>query len=256
MLGLFVLFESVSASPFRISKPISGILSNSRIRTLALRGGAEPGDEPKMYPPLSEEEMLSKLNTIPVFGVTDSKGNSVVFTDTSGSGKMVNYLFLQRDLATQVAASFEAQGKEDASSPASGLGELKVNDVPLGLVWKSLSRPVDSDSSVELELRLLADPTDLAIARNISSSLQAEGSEGEEAAKKKMERLSQDWGSVPVFTMAGIKIRAPGEDGVPVELQPWFLSISACISSYKKVRVDRTVLSEVKLLSKLSSFLF
>ena len=45
---------------------------------------------------------------------------------------------------------------------------------------------------------------------------------------------------VPVFTMAGMKIRVPAqaaggkaEDG-PVDMRPWFLSIDACVKSYQK----------------------
>lgn len=70
---------------------------------LSMRGGDADADAPlKMFPPLSQEEVLEKLQTIPVFIVTDMKGHPVVISDAKQEGKPVNYIFLQRELAVQV----------------------------------------------------------------------------------------------------------------------------------------------------------
>jgi hypothetical protein len=50
-----------------------------------------------------------------------------------------------------------------------------------------------------------------------------------------VKQLGEEWGVVPVFTMAGMKIRVKnGTSGAPVELRPWFLSIASCVESFKK----------------------
>lgn len=138
----------------------------------------------------------------------------------------------------QVAKAFEAQGEQAGSSAAQG--PFQVSDVPLSAIWNSLARPGAADSSnekvdsdkVAVEFRLFADPTDLAVARNISSTVTAAG-DATTALTGKKERLSHDWGVIPVFTMAGMKIRTRKDDSA-IELQPWFLSISSCVQSYKK----------------------
>ena len=84
-------------------------------------------------------------------------------------------------------------------------------------------------------------------ALNSSSSL----GEGETAAlikrnfENKLGMLNREWGTVPVFTMANMKIRTPkkiadavagknlGDDEF-VEYRPWFLSVKDCIKSWKK----------------------
>jgi hypothetical protein len=63
--------------------------------------------------------------------------------------------------------------------------------------------------------------------------MKPEGDEGAASLARKLERLSHEWGVVPVFTMAGMKIRSREETGLS-ELQPWFLSINGCVQAYKK----------------------
>lgn len=202
-----------------------------------------------MYPALTEEEVMEKLNTIPVFGITDAKGNSVAVKTEEGD--MVNWVFLNRDLASHLVGQFEAQVQAGGDTAAVGVsGSLQVSDVPLGMVWKALTMPgadkqgmpmsqaVDG-SEMAVQLRLLADPTDLAIARNMSGTVESAEASPEfvEARAAKVARLEQPWGVVPVFTMAGMKIRVKNSTDAgaePVELRPWFLSIASCVASYKK----------------------
>lgn len=190
---------------------------------------------------------MEKLNTIPVFGITDAKGNSVAVKTEDGD--MVNWVFLNRELASHLVQQFESQvAGEDAVGVS---GSLRVSDVPLGMLWQALAKPGDAASegtvaqavdgtSMAVQLRLLADPTDVAIARNMSGTVEAQHEGDEEflaARASKVARLQQPWGVVPVFTMAGMKIRVKNstdEGAEPVELRPWFLSISSCVASYKK----------------------
>lgn len=93
---------------------------------------------------------------------------------------------------------------------------LRVSDLPLSSIWAQLSKPgvEDVDASVggqpkvPIQFRILPDPVDLAVARNISTTISPEtGGDGGLSLSKKLERLSHDWGVVPVFTMAGTKGR-------------------------------------------------
>lgn len=186
---------------------------------------------------------MDKLNTIPVFGITDKNGNSVALK--SPDGTMVNWVFLEKEIAVHMVNTFQEQG-----GPAMAeAGALEVNDVPLGMLWNSLAHPSDSTQGVQtksssgedvtVELRLLADPTDLAIAKNMSQSMSSTATDevAQASLNRKLERLDRAWGVVPVFAMAGMKIRVKNstdQSAPPVELRPWFLSVSSCLESYKK----------------------
>jgi len=92
LLGLSLVAQSSSIS-----------LGLPRIFLPILRfrgGGVDVPDEPvKMYPALTEAEVLEKFNAVPVFGITDPNGNSVAVRTED---KMVNWVFLSKDMATQV----------------------------------------------------------------------------------------------------------------------------------------------------------
>lgn len=221
---------------------------------------------------------MEKLMTIPVFGITDEKGNSVAVK--SADGATVNHVFLQREVggcwgsrhpnnvaelfemvlrcdtaeplpslqvAAQLVEAFEAQAKE--AGTVEGVGKLQVSDVPLGMIWKDLAKPGDGPEAgalkgataeggeqVVVQLRLMADPVDLAIAKNVSATISA-ADEGDSAADKEAKlaraeraaaRLESAWGVVPVFTMAGMQIRVKNQTtGEPVELRPWYVSVGA-----------------------------
>ena len=114
---------------------------------LSVRGGADAADaaaaanaELVLYPPMTDEEITEKLNTIPVFGLTDKKGNAVVVQ--TEDGEQVNWCFLQQELAHALLKAFTEQQKQ--ADPATGVADpdnLMVRDVPLGMVWKALIMP-------------------------------------------------------------------------------------------------------------------
>lgn len=210
-----------------------------------------------MYPALTEAEVMEKLNTIPVFGITDKEGNSVAVKTPDGA--TVNWVFLQKDVAAQLVEAFEQQGK--LQDPlGEGVGALQVSDVPLGMIWKALAKPSDGNNvtmdgkavgsdgeTVSVQLRLMADPADLQVARNMSARMEldpaaaaaSDTAEAKHAAKVK--QLGEEWGVVPVFTMAGMKIRVKnGTSAEPLELRPWFLSIAGCVESFKKASAGAT----------------
>ena len=136
---------------------------------------------------------MEKLNTIPVFGITDQEGNSVAVKTPDGA--TVNWVFLQKDVASQLVEAFEQQGKSQ-DPLGDGVGKLKVSDVPLGMIWKSLSRPGDNATTdgkavgsdgeaVAVQLRLMADPADLQVARNMSSRMELEPAAANDAVAAK-----------------------------------------------------------------------
>lgn len=169
------------------------------------------------------------------------------------------------------------------SGSVAGMSELRVSDVPLGMIWKKLARPVAlapnttsgetaataaaaavNGTSESVETRLMPDPMDVAIAKNMSEGALGPSAGPEEAARhsSKAAAFARPWGVVPAFTMAGMKIRVPraaaeaagvtGLSGSPmdaadaadaaggasgaemVDLRPWFLSIDACLSSFQR----------------------
>jgi hypothetical protein len=130
-----------------------------------------------------EAEVMEKLNTIPVFGITDNEGNSVAVKTPDGA--TVNWVFLQKDVAAQLVEAFEQQGK--LQDPlGEGVGALEVSDVPLGMIWKALAKPGEGNvttdgqavgkdgEAVAVQLRLMADPADLQVARNMSARMELE----------------------------------------------------------------------------------
>lgn len=233
-------------------------------KILSTRGGVTSDeDEVKMFPALSEDEIAEKLNTIPVFGITDAKGQSVVHK--MADGDLVSHVFLTKPLADEMLKQFKQLAETSAGETLGDKGTgLQVSDVPLGMLWSKLASPEDDESSgdgasslpkteegASVQLRLMADPADLAIARNMTAGmvqqLAADGSgdeggteameEVEKAMASKVAKLQQDWGVVPVFTMYGMKIRvreSAEPDAKVKELLPWFLSIEECVKSSKK----------------------
>jgi len=194
-----------------------------------MRGGADSKDATKRYPGLSKDEVLAKLNTIPVFGITDEEGNSVILK--TDDGKQVNWLFLQKEAADSMQEFMQAQ------SPTL---QLHVRDIPLGFIWERLSPPGNStsapaakDEDDPVEVRLLADRTDVSAALNMTiSNSQNVSSDLKVLYEEKAKILNSSWGVVPVFTMAQMKMRVNnGTQGI--ELHPWFLSVASCIESFK-----------------------
>ena len=277
--------EASGRSPFSegrrwiARRPSSHVITHSSVTAMDLRGGSDEDEavaaekEPmKMYPALSEDEIASKLNTIPVFGLTDKSGNSAVLRTPDGEN--VNWCFLEHEVAEAMVSAFaqqSAQAETVDSDTSSKGGDLIVSDVPLGMIWKALTPPDALDKSKKVsdfgdtpinettvQLRLLADGTDVEAAKNMTNvmleqALNSSSSlgEGETAAlikrnfENKLEMLNREWGTVPVFTMANMKIRTPkkiadavagknlGDDEF-VEYRPWFLSVKDCIKSWKK----------------------
>jgi hypothetical protein len=152
------------------------------------RGGARVEDEELvLFPPLTEKEIMEKLNTIPVFGIADKNGNAVVVK--TADGEQVNWCFLQQELAHALMRAFTEQHRKEGgvlvSAPAvdgdTAVPELFVRDIPLGMIWKAISNPDDAENSDDVitgnekkqsvELRLLADRADLEVARNMTMSM-------------------------------------------------------------------------------------
>lgn len=102
LLGCFMLASGEMARVRRINR------LSLRPRVLAsmvgLRGGEEPSSELPMYKALSQDEILERLSTIPVFVITDDKGHPIVFSDTKGES--ITFVCLQKEMADQVNQRF------------------------------------------------------------------------------------------------------------------------------------------------------
>ena len=94
------------------------------------------------------------------------------------------------------------------------------------------TKTVDGDE-VDVQMRLAPNPYDLAYARNITlqqagNMTAADGSDLDNAAIKvlveeKLKALNSSWGTIPVFTMAGMQIMR-NDTGI----RPWFVSLEDC----------------------------
>ena len=120
--------------------PPSNSLSHQRHPNslFALRGGAffgfgknkspnngsdDPNNPPKRYPALSKEEIEEKLS-VPIYGITDLKGNGVILSD---GGEHIFHFFLNRHMAE---AATKAVSAANSNAP-----ELKVSVFHLGKCW-------------------------------------------------------------------------------------------------------------------------
>ena len=75
----------------------------------------------------------------------------------------MNYVFLMKELASQVKDAFQAQAAALEGADGSTKGELQVSDLPLSAIWKTLTSPdermqvtsPDGDVKTPVEFRLM-----------------------------------------------------------------------------------------------------
>lgn len=185
-----------------------------------------------MYPAMTMEEACEKLNTIPVFAVTDDSGNGVIVRDEEEDAK-VFWLFLQPEIAKAMLESLQSKSSSVT---------LKVSTVPLGVIYPKLAKKGQSSGEkqktadgqeVDVQMRLAPNPYDLAYARNITMQQQAPNGTITDTEKadleSKLKTLNTTWGVVPVFTMASMQIMRND-----TAIRPWFASLEDCIGAYQQ----------------------
>lgn len=199
---------------------------------------------PKRFPPMSQDEIEEKLN-IPVFGITDAKGNGVILSE---NGNNIFHFFFSRHMAD---AALKAVTAANAEAP-----ELHVSAFHLGKCWFKLikgekmfklqkyggkSTNGEDSSTKPVQFRLVPNSKDLLGARILTGLKPNDVEELKDAidtpdapkAVSIIQKASNDasgftnaFNQVPVFAIAQMRVRKKNEHGEPIgePLLPFHLS--------------------------------
>ncbi|GMI09699.1 hypothetical protein TrRE_jg7525 [Triparma retinervis] len=220
-----------------------------RGRSVTLR---EPG---KVYPPMTQAEVESILDDIPIYSVTDSNGQGVVLKNPA-TGTSIFYFYVSPGMANAT------MGELKKSNPAL---DLRVTAYRLGQVYfKILKNETSSASAVklvkgdsvedgavksEVDYRLVPDTRDLIGARMLltmsekdGEELQAAGGMTEDLAKKAIKRamtestkFNETYGEIPVFMIQQMRIQTKATPTVPAaQMLPMYFSLSDMVSVWQQ----------------------
>ena len=135
---------------------------------LRVRGGAdaEAPAEPKMYPGLSIKEIIEVLDKVPLFGVTDLAGSSVVMqtrdptsaTPDATTGQSI-FFFTHADMAKAVLTTLDSSRDQSAAALSGAeIPKLKVSERravgTVGAVGAGVRLRECGRSSLEARLKL------------------------------------------------------------------------------------------------------
>jgi len=252
---LFFLGVSASAASTAFSR---GTIKNANSIVFGLpRGGGlfGGGKEPvkakaTTYPALSEAEVEEWLEHIPVFAVTDSKGQGVVLKPDNDTS--VFYFFISPVMANATLTQLKSSNEEM---------DLRVSAFSLGKIWFSLLNAGDREVLLKLpgsdedtptsgvEYRIVPDTRDLLGARMLltmnpedSQKLKDSGSMtpeiAQEAIKKAMTespKFNGTFNEIPVFLIAQMRMQKQPEKGEtePTTLLPMYLSLQDMVSTWQ-----------------------
>jgi len=211
-----------------------------------------------VYPALSEQEIVEVLN-IPVFAITDEKGNGAVLSAKPDNANVV-YFFLSEQMAQQALQSMKAANQ--------GMN-LRVSALHLGKVWfKLLHNNKVQGKKVELtqvdpnaptvfknvQMRLVPEIRDLVGARllqgldpNDVPRLQDAIENGDQdtaralirTATEKSEEFKEPFNKIPVFMVSQLRMQkkdpSGGDEYEPGSVQkfPMFLSPKTMLHVYQ-----------------------
>ena len=213
----------------------------------------------KMYPALSEEEIMNVLN-VPIYAITDHAGNGAVLS-TKPDDQNVVYFFLSEQMARQALRSMQAANQ--------GM-DLRVSALHLGKVWFKLlhNDQMKGNNKVELtqvdpnaptvfkqvQMRLVPEMRDLVGARllqgldpNDVPRLQDAIESGDQdaaraliqTATEKSEEFREPFNKIPVFMVQQLRMQKKdpnGGDGYEagsVQKFPMFLSPKTMLHVYQ-----------------------
>ena len=206
------------------------------------------------YPAMTQEEIEEWLEHVPVFAVTDSNGAGVVLRPENDTS--VFYFFLNPLQANATLTQLKSVNEEM---------DLKVSAFSLGKIWFSLLKnsgesevilkapgSEDSESTKDVEYRLVPDTRDLLGARMLLTMTPEDGEKLKEsggmtpemaqaAIKKAMEespKFKQSFNEIPVFTIAQMRMQkqpAEGEAEEPVTLLPMYFSMQNMVATWQNV---------------------
>lgn len=119
-------------------------------------------ENPTSFPALSEEEVKSLLDDIPLFAVTDENGEAVILLKEQDNPNEIAYFFLTPETAKSVYAPLKSKMAGDVV--------WSVNRFSLGLIWfELLKNPAVTSTSVidGIDYRIFPDARELESARSM-----------------------------------------------------------------------------------------
>jgi len=221
-------------------------------------GGDVTAAEGTKYPVMTDEEIEEWLSHIPVFAVTDSKGQGVVLRPDNDTS--VFYFFMSPQMANATLQTLKG-ANEDM--------DLRISAFSLGKIWFRILNAGD-DAAVKLkapnsedsegmmakgvQYRLVPDTRDLMGARMLltmdpadGEKLKAGGEFNAEDAQKAIAKAMTDspkfketFNEIPVFMIQQMRLQkqAKAEDGQaapePVNLLPMYFSLQNMVSTWQQ----------------------
>lgn len=192
-------------------------------------GSSAATSSPKMYPPLSRDEVQAFLDTIPVYAVTEpnQEDGLVLLKEQNNPNKEIAYFFFSPEAANKVFAPLRQQ-KSNTNTDAG----WNVSAYPLGLVWLELinsnTKNNDDDRSASsVDYRLLPEREDLIGAQNLLRE-QAKQQGKSPKIVDELGLFSQPYNEIPIFVdqflrvvpaaaaAEGSSTKKEGEEKVPM----------------------------------------
>mmetsp|Transcript_19567 Transcript_19567/g.40849 ORF Transcript_19567/g.40849 Transcript_19567/m.40849 type:complete len:346 (-) Transcript_19567:41-1078(-) len=259
-LLLSILTVSTSISPFGI--PNGGGLfggkgsSASTSAPLASDAGKSIADgATKTYPPMSEEEVTSILDDIPIYSITDSTGQGVVLKNPT-TGSSIFYFYVSPGMANATMGELKKSNPSlDLQITAYRLGQVyfKIlknstttsSDVKLVKGDKVESSPVSSS----VDYRLVPDTRDLIGARMLLTMSSKDGEELEKAggmtqeiaqktikrAMTESEKFNSTYNEIPVFMIQQMRIQTKATPSNPSQqMLPMYFSLSDMVGVWQE----------------------
>lgn len=168
---------------------------------------------------LSEQQLITKLNSIPTFTIIDAKGNPLLLTPKSNKEFSFLNFYLDADLAQKAMQSFKAQNAEAAKN-------YRVGVTSLGQAFKvATDQSKKKDSKVRFQF--------LSSAQDLQSATQL---------AKQQDPKVQSFQGVPVFFASGgpkqgvLTLKRDGKEYLPMFFSK--VDLDRNLEQLKKSRKD------------------
>ena len=244
------------ANSFCCSSASSHIHTYYGISSDADAAAAASGEK---YPAMSEKEIEEWLSHIPVFAVTDSKGQGVVLRPDNDTS--VFYFFMSPQMANATLQTLKGANEDmDLQISAMSLGKIWFNILNAGddaaVKLKAPNSGDDAEAMVTkgVQYRLVPDTRDLMGARMLltmdpadGEKLKAGGEFNAEDAQKAIQKAMTDspkfkntFNEIPVFMIQQMRLQkqAKAEDGKaaaePQTLLPMYFGLQNMVSTWQQ----------------------
>lgn len=163
---------------------------------------------PEKFPPMSKEEVMEILDSVPVFAVTEADQEGLVLLKEKDNPNDLAYFFFSPDTANEVFAPIR-QKNENA--------KWAVTQYRLGLVWFELYK----DPEPGIEYRFIPDGQNLGGARQLIEE------QSKQLGSNAPSVFQKGYNQIPVFIDQFLRIQTP--DGG--EKFPLYLGIQDMITT-------------------------